>query len=196
MKNLLQISKFLSLVLRHQPETIHLNMDNNGWVDIDELIHNANEYKHMRLDKEILAEIVKTNDKQRFIIDNEKNKIRANQGHSISIDLALEPQTPPDELFHGTAIRFLESIMENGIKPMSRQYVHLSRTVEIAENVGKRHGKPIVLYINSKAMYENGYKFYLSENKVWLVDYVPKEYIKSKNITIQSVSLDINLVVR
>jgi putative RNA 2'-phosphotransferase len=178
---MVQMSKFLSFVLRHQPETIHLNMDKNGWVDIDELINNANKYKNWRLDKEILAEIVKTNDKQRFIIDNEKNKIRANQGHSIKIDLAIEPKTPPDELYHGTAARFLESIMENGIKPMRRQYVHLSRTVEIAENVGKRHGTPIVLYINTKAMHEKGYTFYLSENRVWLVDYVPKEYIKENS---------------
>jgi putative RNA 2'-phosphotransferase len=179
MKDMIQTSKFLSMVLRHRPEVIHLNMDNNGWVDIDELINNANKYKNMRLTKETLMEVVKNNDKQRFIMDNEKNKIRANQGHSISIDLALEPQTPPDELYHGTAVRFLKSIMETGIKPMSRQYVHLSRTAEIAETVGKRHGKPVVLKINTKAMYEKGYKFYLSENKIWLVDYVPTEYIKN-----------------
>jgi putative RNA 2'-phosphotransferase len=156
-------------------------MDSNGWVGIDELINNANKYKNMRLTKETLIGVVKNNDKQRFIIDNKKNKIRANQGHSIPIDLALEPQTPPDELYHGTATRFLESIMENGIKPMSRQYVHLSRTAEIAKTVGKRHGKPVVLKINTKAMYEKGHTFYLSENKIWLVDYVPKEYIKNEN---------------
>jgi putative RNA 2'-phosphotransferase len=178
MKNWVQLSKFLSLVLRHKPELIHLNMDANGWADIDELIKNANKYSNMCLTKDILTEIVKTNDKQRYIIDTEKNKIRANQGHSISIDLALEPQIPPDELYHGTATKFLESIMANGIKPMSRQYVHLSRTTEIAENVGKRHGEPIILSIDTKSMYENGYKFYLSENKVWLVNDVPKEYIK------------------
>jgi putative RNA 2'-phosphotransferase len=181
MQDIIQTSKFLSLVLRHRPELIHLNMDTNGWVDVDELINNANKYKKMRLTKETLMEVVKKNDKQRFIIDAEKNKIRANQGHSISIDLALEPQTPPDELYHGTADRFLKSIMENGIKPMSRQYVHLSRTEEIAETVGKRHGKPVVLKINTKAMYEQGHTFYLSENKVWLVDYVPKGYIKNEN---------------
>jgi putative RNA 2'-phosphotransferase len=155
-------------------------MDDNGWVDIDELINNANKYSNMQFAKSIIIEIVKINDKQRFIIDTEKNKIRANQGHSISIDLALEPQTPPDELYHGTTTRFFESIIENGIKPMSRQYVHLSRTIKIAEAVGKRHGKPVILKIDAKAMYDNGYKFYISENKVWLVDYVPKEYIKNK----------------
>jgi putative RNA 2'-phosphotransferase len=152
-------------------------MDANGWVDIDELITNANKYNKIYLTKEIITEIVISNDKQRFIIDTERNKIRANQGHSIAIDLALDPKIPPDVLYHGTATRFLKSIMENGIKPMSRQYVHLSRTVEIAENVGKRHGNPIVLYINTKAMHENGHTFYLSENKVWLVDNVPREYI-------------------
>jgi putative RNA 2'-phosphotransferase len=178
MNGIIQTSKFLSLVLRHKPEVIHLNMDNNGWVDIDELINNANKHQDFQLTREELIEVVKNNDKQRFVIDNEKNKIRANQGHSISIDLALEPQTPPDELYHGTATRFLKSIMENGIKPMSRQYVHLSRTEEIAETVGKRHGKPVVLKINTKAMHEKGHIFYFSENKIWLVDYVPKEYIK------------------
>jgi putative RNA 2'-phosphotransferase len=154
-------------------------MDSNGWVDIDELISNANKYHNKHLNKDIIKDVVKNNDKQRFIIDTENNKIRANQGHSIEIDLKLEPQAPPDELYHGTAIRFLESIRKDGIKPMSRQYVHLSRTEEIAETVGKRHGEPTILKINTKAMHENGYKFYLSENKVWLVDYVPKEYIKN-----------------
>jgi putative RNA 2'-phosphotransferase len=179
MKNMVTMSKFLSLVLRHKPEMIQLNMDNNGWVDIDELINNSNKYNNMKLTKDIIIEIVKTNDKQRFIIDYENNKIRANQGHSIEIDLKLEPLMPPDKLYHGTATRFLESIMENGIKPMRRQYVHLSRTAEIAINVGKRHGEPVVLTINAKVMYEKGYKFYLSENKVWLVKYVPKEYIQN-----------------
>jgi putative RNA 2'-phosphotransferase len=184
MKNLVSMGKFLSLVLRHRPELIHVTMDAHGWVDIDELITNANKYKKIHVTKEILAEIVKTNDKQRYVIDPETNKIRANQGHSIAIDLALEPQIPPDELYHGTAVRFLESIMEQGIKPMSRQYVHLSRTVEIAETVGKRHGAPIVLYIDTKAMHKNGRTFYLSENKVWLVDYVPREYITNKGNSI------------
>jgi putative RNA 2'-phosphotransferase len=179
-----KISKFLSLVLRHSPATIHLNMDKNGWVNINELIANANKYKNMCLNYELIKIIVETNDKQRFIISDDGEKIRANQGHSITVDLELESKIPPDILYHGTASRFLDSIMKEGLKPMTRQYVHLSLTEEIALNVGKRHGKPIVLYINTKNMFEEGYKFYLSENKVWMVDKVPVKYINNKNIRV------------
>jgi putative RNA 2'-phosphotransferase len=175
--NLIKISKFLSLVLRHAPETIHLDMDKNGWVIIQHLIDNARTYKNMPLNKDLIKTIVETNNKQRFIISDDGEKIRANQGHSIPVDLGLESQIPPDILYHGTATRFLGSIMRDGLKPMKRQYVHLSRTEEIAISVGKRHGKPIVLYINAKGMYEDGYKFYLSENKVWLTDTAPLKYI-------------------
>lgn len=172
------ISKFLSLVLRHSPQTIHLNMDKNGWVNIDELIQNANKYKGMHLTIDSINTIVETNDKQRFIISDDGKRIRANQGHSIKIDLELEAKMPPDILYHGTASRFLDLIMKNGLKPMTRQYVHLSQTKEVALTVGKRHGNPIVLYINAKNMFEEGYKFYLSENNVWLVNNVPAKYIK------------------
>jgi putative RNA 2'-phosphotransferase len=173
-------SKFLSLVLRHSPETIHLNMDKNGWVNIDELITNANKYKNMHLNNDLIKIIVETNNKQRFKISDDGKRIRANQGHSIAVDLELESKIPPDILYHGTANRFLDSIMKEGLKPMTRQFVHLSLTEEIALTVGRRHGKPIVLYINAKNMYEDGYKFYLSENKVWLVDKVPVKYINVK----------------
>jgi putative RNA 2'-phosphotransferase len=152
-------------------------MDKNGWVNIQHLIDNANKYKNMRLNQDIIKAVVETNDKQRFIISDDGEKIRANQGHSITVDLGLESQMPPDILYHGTAPHFLDSIMRDGLKPMSRQYVHLSGTEETAVNVGKRHGKPIVLYINAKGMYEDGYKFYLSENKVWLANTVPVKYI-------------------
>ena len=177
-----KISKFLSLILRHSPATIHLNMDKNGWVNINELIDNANKYKNMELNYELIKIIVETNDKQRFIISDNEEKIRANQGHSIRVDLELESKIPPDNLYHGTASRFLDSIMKDGLKPMTRQYVHLSLSEEIAVTVGKRHGKPIVLYINAKNMHEDGYKFYLSKNKVWLVDKVPIKYIKHDRI--------------
>jgi putative RNA 2'-phosphotransferase len=173
-----KISKFISLVLRHSPETIHLNMDENGWVNIQELIDNANKYKNMHLTLDLVKIVVKTNDKQRYIISGDGKMIRANQGHSINVDLKLECKTPPDILFHGTTTRFLDSIMKDGLKPMKRQYVHLSLTEEIALAVGKRHGKPIVLYIDTKNMHEEGYKFYLSENNIWLAKEVPVKYIK------------------
>jgi putative RNA 2'-phosphotransferase len=175
---LVRNSKFLSLVLRHSPQTIHLNMDKNGWVSIDELIHNANKYKNLHLTIDLIKTIVENNDKQRFIISDDGKRIRANQGHTITVDLELESKTPPDILYHGTATRFLDSIMKDGLKPMRRQYVHLSRTEEIALTVGKRHGNPVVLYIDAKNMYKADYQFYLSENKVWLVDHVPVKYIK------------------
>jgi putative RNA 2'-phosphotransferase len=178
MENPVRFSKFMSLVLRHQPEIIHLTMDSNGWVAIDELIHNAEQYANKLIDRETLEEIVRTNNKQRFIIDRETNRIRANQGHSITVDLGLSPQTPPDELYHGTATCFLDFIMRQGIKKMSRQYVHLSSTAETAKTVGQRHGKSIVLCVDAKVMHENGVVFYLSENKVWLVEYVPKEFMR------------------
>jgi putative RNA 2'-phosphotransferase len=173
-----KISKFMSLILRHSPETIHLNMDKNGWVSIQELIDNTNKYKNLALTIDLIKTVVETNDKQRFKISDDGKRIRANQGHSITVDLELEDKTPPDILFHGTATRFLDSIMKDGLKPMTRQYVHLSLTEEIALTVGRRHGEPIVLHINTKRMYEEGYKFYLSENKVWLVAEVPIKYIK------------------
>jgi putative RNA 2'-phosphotransferase len=175
-----RISKFLSLILRHSPETIHVNMDKNGWVDIQELIDNANTYKNLHLTIDIIKKVVETNDKQRYILSEDGKRIRANQGHSITVDLELESRTPPDVLYHGTAIRFLDSIKKGGLKSMGRQYVHLSRTEEIAITVGRRHGEPVILYIDAKTMCEEGYKFYLSENKVWLVDKVPIKYIKTK----------------
>jgi putative RNA 2'-phosphotransferase len=175
--NHVAISKFLSLVLRHSPQTIHLNIDKNGWANIDELIQNADKYRRIHLTVELINTIVETNDKQRFILSDDGKRIRANQGHSIKIDLELEAKTPPDILYHGTASRFLDSIMKDGLKPMTRQYVHLSQTKETALTVGKRHGKPIVLFINAKNMFEDGHKFYLSENNVWLVNNVPAKYI-------------------
>jgi putative RNA 2'-phosphotransferase len=181
--SLVKISKFLSLVLRHAPETIHVNMDKNGWVDIQELIDNANARKNFRLTIDILKKVVATNDKQRFILSDDGKRIRANQGHSITVDLDLESKMPPDVLYHGTATRFLDSILKEGLKPMGRRYVHLSRTEAIAITVGRRHGKPVVLYIDAKAMYEEGYKFYLSENKVWLVDKAPVKYIKTESFS-------------
>ncbi|MBF0227181.1 MAG: RNA 2'-phosphotransferase [Desulfobacterales bacterium] len=181
MQNNVSISKFLSLVLRHNPKLIQLDMNENGWVSIEQLIENAKKLKNIELSIEKIRDVVETNDKKRFSIDSEGKKIRANQGHSIKVDLELKSQTPPDILYHGTATRFIDSIKIDGLKPMLRQHIHLSTTFETALNVGKRHGKPIILEIKSKEMHEKGYKFYLSENKVWLVDRVPKEFINIKS---------------
>ncbi|MDR3295059.1 MAG: RNA 2'-phosphotransferase [Clostridiales Family XIII bacterium] len=179
--NAKEISKFLSLLLRHSPETIHLRMDENGWVDIKELIDNANTYKGMGLNLAVIKEVVETNDKQRFSISGDGGKIRANQGHSVPVDVELACETPPAVLYHGTATRFLDSIMKDGLKPASRQYVHLSMTEAVALSVGKRHGRPVILRIDTKAMHEEGYKFYLSENKVWLTGDVPARFIKTED---------------
>ncbi len=174
-----KISKFLSLVLRHQPEIISLNLDENGWADIKELQEKCSK-NNIHFTLEELEEMVKTNDKKRFIFNDGKNKIRANQGHSIDIDLAMKPQLPPEFLYHGTAETNVESILEKGIEKRNRQHVHLSSNKDTAEKVGMRHGKPVLLTIMTGKMYEDGLLFYLSENNVWLTDFVDPKYIKQK----------------
>jgi len=171
-----KISKFLSLLLRHKPQTIGLKLDANGWADIDELIEKS---KNIKLDRALIDEVVAQNDKQRFII--KKNRIRANQGHSIDVDLEFKAIEPPSVLYHGTATRFLDSIMKIGLTKQKRQQVHLSKEIETAIAVGKRHGKVALLKIDAQKMFEKGYEFYLSENGVWLTDSVPLEYIDISN---------------
>lgn len=167
-------SKFLSLVLRHKPDQIGLVLDVNGWANIDELL------QKMQIDFETLQYIVDTNDKKRFSFNEDKSKIRASQGHSIqTVDLQLEEKIPPEFLYHGTTLRFLESIQLQGLTKQSRQHVHLSINREIALKVGERHGKPVViLTVSSKLMFDAGYKFYLSANGVWLTDNVPPKYLQ------------------
>ena len=167
-----KISKFLSFILRHNPESINLKLDSNGWANIDELILKS---KEIKLTRTLIDEVVNQNDKQRFIIEDDK--IRANQGHSINIDLNLKAITPPDILYHGTATRFLTSIMEKGLNKQKRQHVHLSKDMITAKKVGQRHGKVVILEINSKKMFENNFKFFVSENGVWLTDNVPIKFI-------------------
>lgn len=175
-KNDVKLSKFLSLILRHQPEIINIQLDKNGWADVEELITAINN-SDRKIDIETLNRIVTENDKKRFIFSEDKKKIRANQGHSIDVDIELKELEPPEYLYHGTATRFTKSIFKEGLKKQTRQYVHLSTDIETAIKVGERHGFPKVLKILSKAMYNDGYKFYLSENNVWLTDNVPKNYI-------------------
>jgi putative RNA 2'-phosphotransferase len=176
--DLVHKSKFLSLVLRHKPDEIGLTLDPNGWVDVQELITKANS-KGIRLDATLLDEIVEKNDKKRFAFNSDKTKIRANQGHSLTtVDLQLKPTVPPDTLYHGTATRFWDSIVKVGLIKGSRQYVHLSPDEKTAIKVGQRHGTPKVLKIDAKTMHDKGIEFFISDNGVWLTDFVASEYIK------------------
>jgi putative RNA 2'-phosphotransferase len=176
-KNLKSTSKFLSLVLRHNPAQIGLVLDENGWANVDELVKKVNA-KGTNIDIDLLNKIVESNDKKRFAFNDDKTKIRASQGHSIEIDLALEPSLPPNILYHGTATRFVESILKEGLKKQQRQHVHLSEKLETATAVGARHGKPVILIVDAKQMQEDGLLFYKSENNVWLTDNVEVKYIK------------------
>lgn len=171
-----RISKFLSLILRHQPETIHLQLDENGWADVNELItKSAKNRMHFTLKE--LDEVVETNSKKRFAFNEDKTKIRANQGHSIDVDLALITQQPPEFLYHGTAEVNMASILEKGIEKRNRQHVHLSSDKETATKVGMRHGKPVILTIRTGEMFKDKIQFYLSDNGVWLTDFVDVKYI-------------------
>lgn len=173
------ISKFLSLVLRHQPETIDLALDANGWANVEELIAKCEKHNHTFSEDE-LKEIVFTNDKKRFSFNDDETQIRANQGHSIDVDLALNPATPPSFLYHGTVAKFLENIRQDGLLKMNRQHVHLSKDKETAIKVGSRRGSPVILVVNSFRMHEDGFVFFISENGVWLTDHVPVKYIEFK----------------
>lgn len=180
MGSLDKLSVFISLVLRHKPDAAHITLDEHGWANVEELLNGINNTGR-KIDMEILEEIVATDNKQRYSFNQDKTLIRANQGHSIPVDVELEEREPPEFLYHGTATRFLDSIMNEGLKPMSRLYVHLSKDTETALKVGKRHGDPVILEICSRDMYKDGNKFYLSENGVWLTDKVDVKYFKVMN---------------
>lgn len=173
-------SKFLSFVLRHHPESIGLTLDDQGWASTDELLARAAEHGRSFTFQE-LKEIVDTNEKKRFAFSSDLKKIRASQGHSITVDLQLKEQTPPARLYHGTVERNLESIRKNGLIKGQRQYVHLSLDRETSRKVGMRHGKPVVLTINAEQMNADGFKFFVSENGVWLTDSVSPHYLLFDN---------------
>lgn len=170
-----RISKFLSLVLRHNPQKIGIILDKSGWVSVDELITKSSN-AGLKFSREKLFEIVANSDKKRFTLSEDQLLIRAAQGHSINIDLGLEPKQPPKTLYHGTATRFLESINSKGIIAGTRDYVHLSADIETALKVGARHGKPIILRIAADIMAADGIEFFQAENGVWLTKYVNPEY--------------------
>ena len=174
--NIQETSKFISLILRHKPETIGITLDEHGWANVDELI--AGISRTHEINREILEEIVRTDNKQRYSFNEDKTLIRANQGHSIPVDVELEEVEPPKYLYHGTGEKFRESIDAEGLKPKSRLYVHLSEDIETATKVGSRHGKPIVYRVFAGWMHKNGFRFYRSVNGVWLTKDVPTMYIK------------------
>ncbi|MEP7279935.1 MAG: RNA 2'-phosphotransferase [Bacteroidota bacterium] len=175
-QQLKHISKFMSLVLRHKPEQIGLYIDENGWASVQELVEKMNA-KGVRTDSGTIYMLVESNEKKRFALNTDKTMIRASQGHSIEVELNLTALVPPVVLYHGTSNRFLQSILDHGLQKQTRNHVHLSATIETATAVGSRHGKPVVLAINAKAMHDAGFLFYLSANKVWLTDSVPSQYL-------------------
>lgn len=170
-------SKFLSLVLRHDPGKIGIVLDPNGWADVEVLC------KKMPITLDILKEIVHTDSKGRYSFSDDGKMIRANQGHSIDVDVGLVEKRPPDVLYHGTAERFFDSILAGGLKPMTRQYVHLSDDPANSVIVGKRHGDPVVLLIDAASSFDNGDKFFLSKNNVWLTKSVNKKYIMGSMVS-------------
>lgn len=174
---LVKISKYLSKHLRHTPEQIGITLAPGGWVSVDELLAACQKHS-FPLNRLELNQVVAKNDKQRFSFDLTHTLIRANQGHSVDVDLHLEPSIPPDVLYHGTGHSAVEAILREGLCKMSRHHVHLSRDLTTAKKVGIRHGRPVVFQINAAAMHQEGYAFYCSANGVWLVDHVPPKYLQ------------------
>lgn len=174
--NEVQLSKFLSFVLRHKPDDIGLTLDAEGWAEIDILITRANA-SGVQFERDDLLHVVATSDKKRFSISADGLRIRAAQGHSVTVELGLPPSEPPHVLYHGTATRFVDAILAEGLKPQARQQVHLSIDEATARRVGQRHGKPYIFRIDALAMHARGFKFYIADNGVWLTDQVPPEFL-------------------
>lgn len=171
-----KISKFMSLILRHKPEEIGIKLDEHGWANVSELIEGISTRYPFSFD--ILEEIVRTDSKQRYSFNEDKTLIRANQGHSIPVDVELELRVPPEYLWHGTGEKYMESINRSGLVSKSRLYVHLSSDEATAISVGKRHGKPVLYRVRSGDMSMQGYKFYISKNGVWLTKMVPIDFME------------------
>jgi len=173
---IVRLSKFLSRVLRHDPASIGVTLDAQGWADVEELLAGARR-AGVPLTREALEQVVAENDKQRYALSDDGRRIRANQGHSIPVDLGLEPVAPPAYLYHGTADQFAAAIRRDGLLPRRRTHVHLSPDEETARRVGARHGRPVVLVVDAGRLHGDGHLFYLSANGVWLTDRVPPAYI-------------------
>lgn len=179
-KQLVKNSKFLALVLRHDPGKIGVELDDAGWVSVDVLLA-AIKARGRQFDRAQLDQVVAQNDKKRFEFDESGTRIRASQGHSIPVDLGYVPVEPPEALYHGTATRFLESIFGEGLRPGNRHHVHLSADAETAVKVGTRHGKPAVLVVAAARMRADGHEFFVSTNGVWLTEHVPAEYLSRRH---------------
>ena len=176
MSDLKSTSKYISLILRHKPEVIGITLDDHGWADTQALIEGVNRTHPLTM--ELLEEIVRTDEKQRYSFNADKSRIRANQGHSIPIDADLAETEPPETLYHGTGEKSVASIEREGLRPMSRLYVHLSPDTETARSVGSRHGKPVIFIVLAGEMHRSGYQFYRSANGVWLTKEVPVRFLK------------------
>lgn len=174
---LVSVSKYMSFVLRHQPDSIGLTLDAQGWARIDDLIACAGR-DGKTLTKGLIEEVVARDAKRRYAVSEDGSKIRANQGHSVKVDLQLEPAEPPEFLYHGTSQRSVPEILKQGLKPMKRHHVHLSKDRPTALAVGRRYGHPVVLLVKSARMHQAGHIFYVSQNEVWLTDTVPVAYIQ------------------
>jgi putative RNA 2'-phosphotransferase len=174
--DLVNISKFVSLILRHKPEVVGISLDKYGWANVDELVRGI-QSKYLGFTKFHLEDIVANDDKQRYSFSDDKTCIRANQGHSINVDVELKEAQPPEFLWHGTGQKYVQSICSSGLLSKSRLYVHLSADMRTAINVGKRHGDVALFRIDAEQMYKDGFKFYLSKNGVWLTKEVPVRYL-------------------
>ena len=176
-----EISKLLSYVLRHKPESIGLQLAHGGWAEVDSLLAClAASGKQVSMAE--LERTIETSDKQRFALSEDRRRIRANQGHSVPVDLQLPAVEPPARLFHGTATKYQPSIEQNGLRPGQRQHVHLSTSPEVARAVGSRHGKAIVFAVEAGAMHASGFKFYLAANGVWLTEHVPSSFLRAASV--------------
>lgn len=176
-KTTTRISKLLSLALRHRPKVLGIDIDENGgWTDVDILLQQCKKKGH-NIDIDVLDYVVENNNKNRFSFNEDKSKIRANQGHSIKVNLGYESIEPPATLYHGTATRFIDSIRQQGLIKKGRHAVHLSQDLDTATKVGSRHGKVVILVVNAKEMHDDGHEFTCSENGVWLTDAIATKYI-------------------
>ena len=176
--HLTSTSRFISLILRHRPDTVGITLDEHGWAEVDALIAGVNAQDGHALTRALLEEIVASDEKSRYSFNEDHTLIRANQGHSIPVDVELEEKMPPDVLYHGTGEKYTSSIEAQGLIPKSRLYVHLSGDLETARKVGSRHGKPVIYAVDCRAMVEAGFHFFLSVNQVWLTKEVPAKYLK------------------